>query len=114
VRSWKTNNRIPRFATAHAKWNKEYRERWNIVNGPAAPLADTLRPKLDGVAKKVYRVLKLRGFGRLDVRVTESGEVYVIEANPNPSLDETDDFAQAARAAGIEYDALIQEILNAA
>lgn len=104
----------PRFVTAHAKWNKEYRERWNIVNGPAGPLADGLRPRLDALAKRVYRMLKLRGFGRLDVRLTPAGEVYVIEANPNPSLDETDDFAQAARAAGLDYDSLIQQILDAA
>ena len=104
----------PRFATAHAKWNMEYRERWNIMNGPAEPMTDEIRKKLDALAKKVYRVLKLRGFGRLDVRLNAAGEVYVIEANPNPSLDEIEDFSQAALESGIEYDALVQSILDAA
>ena len=104
----------PRFATAQAKWNDEYRKKWSIKNAAAEPLPNGIGKKLDAVAKKVYRVLSIRGFGRIDVRVTPTGEVYVIEANPNPSLDETDDFAQAALAAGISYDALIQQILDAA
>jgi D-alanine-D-alanine ligase len=104
----------PKFATSHAKWNESYRERWGIRNGPADPMPEDLRQNLDRLARKVYRVLKIRGFGRLDVRLTPTGEVFVIEANPNPSLAEDDDFAQSAAQAGLTYDALIQEILNAA
>lgn len=104
----------PQFATAQAKWNDEYRKKWKIRNAAANPVPEDVAKKLDQVAKKVYRVLGIRGFGRIDVRVTPAGEVYVIEANPNPSLDETDDFAQAALAAGVNYDALIQQILDAA
>ena len=58
--------------------------------------------------------MKIRGFGRIDVRLTPNGDVYVIEANPNPSLAVDEDFAQAAAAAGMGYDALIQEILDMA
>ena len=57
--------------------------------------------KLARLARKVYRVLKIRGLGRIDVRLTPAGEVVVIEANPNPSLGEEDDFAQAAATAGL-------------
>ncbi len=45
------------------------------------------------MARTVYRVLKIRGLGRIDVRLTPAGEVIVIEANPNPSLAKEDDFA---------------------
>jgi D-alanine-D-alanine ligase len=48
------------------------------------------------------------------VRLTPQGDVFVIEANPNPSLAEDEDFAQAALNAGVDYDALITEILNTA
>jgi D-alanine-D-alanine ligase len=48
------------------------------------------------------------------VRLGPQGEVFVIEANPNPSLLQEEDFAQSAEDAGVGYDALIQEILNAA
>lgn len=103
---------VPKFATAHAKWNDQYREKWGIRNGPAAPLPEGLPDHLGDLARKVYRLLKIRGFGRIDVRLTPTGEVYVIEANPNPCLAQDEDFAQSACMAGVEYDKLIQEILD--
>jgi D-alanine-D-alanine ligase len=104
----------PKFATAKAKWDDAYRKKWGIKNGPPAPLPEGLAERLEGIARKVYRVLKIRGLGRIDVRLTPAGEVIVIEANPNPSLAEEDDFARAASAAGVDYEALIQKILDAA
>ena len=105
---------VPKFATFHAKWNERYRSKWGITNGPAKALPDGVQEHLTRLARKVYRLLKIRGFGRIDVRIGPNGEVFVIEANPNPSLSQEEDFAQAAADAGIGYDALIQEILNAA
>jgi D-alanine-D-alanine ligase len=105
---------VPKFATSHAKWNEKYREKWGIKNGPAAELPAGLEDHLKQLARKVYRVLKIEGFGRVDVRLTPQGDVFVIEANPNPSLAQDEDFAQAALSAGVDYDALITEILNAA
>jgi len=104
----------PKFATYHAKWNEKYREKWGIKNGPAKELPEGVSKHLEELARKVYRLLRIRGFGRIDVRLTPEGDVFVLEANPNPSLAEDEDFAQAAAQAGVTYDALIQEILNAA
>ena len=104
----------PKFATYQAKWNDAYRKKWGIQNGPARELAPDLADKLTRLARKVYRVLKIQGFGRIDVRVTGSGEIVTIEANPNPSLAQEDDFAQSAAAAGMAYDVLIQKILDSA
>jgi len=104
---------IPKFATFHAKWNRGYRKKWGIKNGSAKPMPDGVEEHLANLGRKVYRLLKIRGFGRIDVRLTATGEVFVIEANPNPSLAADEDFAQSAGAAGVGYDALIQEILDA-
>lgn len=103
----------PKFATFKAKWDDSYRKKWGIQNGPATELPG-VGEKLVRLARKVYRVLKIRGFGRVDVRLTPAGEVVVIEANPNPSLACEDDFAQSAAAGGLPYDALIQKILDSA
>ncbi|MDP8981177.1 MAG: ATP-grasp domain-containing protein [Acidobacteriota bacterium] len=105
---------VPKFATFHAKWNDAYRKKWGITNGAAKPLPGGVQENLAKLAKKVYRLLKIRGFGRIDVRITEAGEVFVIEANPNPSLAQEDDFAQAAAESGMGYEALIGEIINTA
>jgi D-alanine-D-alanine ligase len=104
----------PKFATYHAKWNDAYRKKWGIKNAAANPLPDGFEDNLAKLARKIYRLLKIRGFGRIDVRLTPTGEVFVIEANPNPSLAQDEDFAQAAAAAGTGYDALIQQIIDAA
>jgi D-alanine-D-alanine ligase len=104
----------PKFATSHAKWNDAYRTRWGITNGPAAELPETLRKDLHKLARNVYAWLRIRGFGRIDIRLSPRNEMFVIEANPNPSLAAEDDFAQSANAEGLTYDALIQEILTAA
>ena len=78
--------------------------------GPAASRASSASSA--ELARKVYRILHIRGLGRIDVRLTPEGEIVVIEANPNPSLAKEDDFAQAAMQVGIGYEALIQKILE--
>jgi D-alanine-D-alanine ligase len=102
----------PRFATAKAKWDDVYRKKWGIRNGPAGPLPAGLEKKLAELARRVCRILHVRGLGRIDARLTPRGDVVVIEANPNPSLAVEDDFAQAAMQVGIGYEALIQKVLE--
>jgi D-alanine-D-alanine ligase len=62
----------------------------------------------------VYRALRIRGYGRIDLRLTPDNEVVVLEANPNPNLDRDDEFAQSAMKAGLSYKRLTQRILNLA
>jgi D-alanine-D-alanine ligase len=102
----------PRFATAKAKWDDAYRKKWGIRNGPAAALPPGVEEHLAKVARRVFRILHIRGLGRIDVRLTPAGEVFVIEANPNPSLGKDDDFAQAAARGGIPYDDLVKRVLD--
>ncbi len=54
----------------------------------------------------------MSGYGRMDLRLTEDGRVYVIEANANPNIEYGEDFSESAENAGIEYEALLQRILN--
>jgi D-alanine-D-alanine ligase len=104
----------PRFATFKAKWNDAYRANWGITNGPAAAFENGLEKKVVDLAKRIYNLLKIQSLGRIDLRLTPSGELVFIEANPNPSLAQEDDFAQSAAAAGMNYEALIQRILDSA
>ena len=105
---------VPRFATYHAKWNDAYRKKWGITNGAARELPPKVEEDLRTIARNIYGWLKIRGCGRLDLRLTPEGELFVIEVNPNPSLSQDEDFAQSAAAAGMDYDALITAILSLA
>lgn len=104
----------PRFATFKAKWDEAYRANWGIHNGPAGPFPNGIEKKVTDLARRVYTLLRIQSLGRVDLRLTPSGELVFIEANPNPSLEAEDDFAQSAAAAGISYPALIQKILDSA
>jgi D-alanine-D-alanine ligase len=66
------------------------------------------------MCKAVYRALRIRGYGRIDLRVTPEGEIVVLEANPNPNLDRDDEFAQSAMKGGLSYPTLVQRILKLA
>jgi len=105
---------VPKFATYHAKWNDAYRKKWGITNGAAQELPTEAERDLRKIARNVYGWLKIRGGGRLDVRLNPKGELFVIEVNPNPSLSQDEDFAQSAAAGGMDYDALITAILSLA
>jgi D-alanine-D-alanine ligase len=105
---------VPKFATYHAKWNEAYRKKWGITNGPAQELPPEIQKNLRKIARNVYGWLKIRGCGRLDVRLTAEGELFVIEVNPNPSLSQDEDFAQSAAAAEMDYDTLVTAILSLA
>jgi D-alanine-D-alanine ligase len=104
----------PRFATFKAKWDDAYRKRWGIQNIFAAPLPEGVAQRIAKICKKVYRVLQIRGYGRIDLRLTLAGEVVVLEANPNPNLDRDDEFAQSAMKSGLTYEGLVQRILHLA
>ncbi|MFL5820025.1 MAG: D-alanine--D-alanine ligase [Solirubrobacteraceae bacterium] len=66
------------------------------------------------LALEVYRLLGCYGFGRVDLMLEDTGDLQVLEANSIPGLTETSLLPQAAEAAGIEFDALIERILDSA
>jgi D-alanine-D-alanine ligase len=103
---------VHRIATERLKFSKDYQKKHGIDSGEAKDLPEGAVERIRLICKRVYRTLMLSGCARVDLRLTESGQVYVIEANPNPQLSYDEDFAQSARRAGLEYPALIQRLLN--
>ena len=49
--------------------------------------------------------------GRLDYRLSNDGEFYLLEANPNPQIAKNEDFADSAAHCGIPYPQLLQKII---
>jgi len=104
----------PRISTFKAKWDDAYRKKWGIQNIFADGLSAETNARIGEICKKAYRALRVRGYGRIDLRVTPAGEIVLLEANPNPNLEREDEFAQSAMKAGLTYEALIQRILRLA
>ncbi len=102
----------PKIATYRAKWDEEYRQRWGLQNQFAEGLDPALVRKINDTCRRIYRLLAIDGYARLDLRVTAAGEVYFIEANPNPMLAADEDFSQSALKGGLEFPALVERIIR--
>lgn len=102
----------PRIATYKAKWDDAYRKKWGIKSVFASNLPNGIDKKIVDVCKRAYRCLNIQCYARFDIRVTPSGNVYIIEANANPCLARCDEVAQSAEKAGISYNQLIKKIIS--
>ncbi|SRR6266542_1029495 len=105
---------MAKIAGKEVKWEKETDAYKLTKSAPASDLDEETTQKLEEKALAAYRALKLRDYGRIDMRLTSSGEVYVIEANPNPWLSSGAEFAMAGRKSGRTYTELINEIVELA
>ncbi|PZR74611.1 MAG: hypothetical protein DLM73_07465 [Chthoniobacterales bacterium] len=101
----------PRIATYRAKWDEEYRKRWGLQN-QFAELDPALVAQIEQTCRRIYSLLTIEGYARIDLRLTANNEVYFIEANPNPILAADEDFALSAEKAGLGYPQLIDKIIR--
>lgn len=102
----------PKIATYKAKWDDEYRQRWGLENTFPTDLDPLVIRNIERTCKRIYRLLMIDGYARLDLRLTASGDIYFLEANPNPMLAANEDFALSAAEAGIAFPQLIQRIIR--
>lgn len=103
---------ILKIATSRVKWNWEYQKKHDIKIVVAKGLSKALRDKIATLSKRIYRVLGMSGYARIDLRLTDDGEIYVLEANANPDIGYGDELSTATEASGIEYEELLQRIIN--
>jgi len=99
------------IATEKVKHDPEYQERVGIEDGPAKNLTPEVSARIQQIAKRIYRTLGLDGYARIDFRLSANGTLYFIEANPNPEIAKSQEFATAARHDGLDYPDLLHRIL---
>ncbi len=93
----------------------EMKQDWNDQIRYEVPAKLTPREldRLERAAREVFAALGCRDVARVDFRMDALGRIYFIEANPLPGLTPGwSDLVLIAQAAGIEYRALIGEILS--
>jgi D-alanine-D-alanine ligase len=99
------------IATGRLKWNPNYQKKVGLVTKPA-DLPEELGRKIESISKRIYRLLGLSGYARLDYRLSPGGEFYLLEANPNPQIAKNEDFADSAAHCGLQYGQLLQKIIT--
>lgn len=102
------------IATARVKHDVKYQKKVGIADKPAEELSPEQRQAIVRIARRIYRILELDGYARLDFRLAADGGLYFLEANPNPEIARDEEFARAAEAAGVKYAELIQRLLSLA
>ena len=105
---------MPKIAGKEVKWDKGTKAYEVTRSAAAEGLGEQTTRKLQDVAVQVYTALKLRDYGRVDMRLTPDGRIYVIEANPNPWLAPEAELAIGAALAGRSYVELIGQIVELA
>lgn len=103
-----------RVVTYDAKWSPGSTDDVGTRSVCPACLEPGLRDRVAAVALQAWRAIGGRGYGRVDLRIADRGEVHVIEVNPNPDLDPHAGLARMARVAGFGYLGLVERILREA
>ena len=103
---------LPAIATRKVKWDRAYQSKYGITTREATDLPPLLLARIDRLARRIYRALHLSGYARIDFRLRADGALYVLEANPNPNIEREEDFAAAAKAAGVSYPKLLDRIMR--
>jgi D-alanine-D-alanine ligase len=100
------------IATESLKHNVHYQKKHGVRISDARGLPNGVEATLERASKRIYRMLSLEGYARIDYRLSNDGKLYFLEANPNPELANYEELAAAAEKAGLSYQDLIQRLLN--
>jgi D-alanine-D-alanine ligase len=96
-----------------AKWNPDS-EAYRLMTVQCPAILDkVLRRRIERVALAAYQALRLRDYGRVDMRV-RNGVPYVLDVNANPDVTMEGGFARSARAAGYDYGQMTARLLSLA
>ena len=79
-----------------------------------APLSAKVLRQIEHLGWRTYHLLGCEGAARVDFRITPRGRPYVLEINTVPGMTETSLLPMAAAQAGIDYDGLVERILQSA
>lgn len=102
---------VPKVLDSKAKWDEDSKE-YKGTKSVLANLPDELRARLQKVAVDAFRALRVRDYGRVDLRLTDTGDIYVLEVNASCYLERSSEYAMSAAAAGLDYPRLIEKIVN--
>ncbi len=93
----------PRICSYEAKWHPDHILYKTTVPVCPARLDKSLSRNLQELAVTAFKVMGCRDYARVDFRMNDRGEVFILEVNPNPDISLDAGYARALKAAGISY-----------
>jgi D-alanine-D-alanine ligase len=99
------------IATERVKWSGKYQKKYGITWGEAR-VTPELTGRLQERAKRVYRILGLSGYARIDFRLDAEERIWVLEANPNPDIGYGAELPESAQKAGLPYGRFLQRLIT--
>jgi len=99
--------------TYEGKWSEGTRDYdMSPMKFPAENVSPQLAERLSDVAERTYRLFGCRDYARLDFRVNEAGESFVLELNTNPGLNPEAGFALGLQSMGLTWASLVLQLVQ--
>jgi D-alanine-D-alanine ligase len=97
-----------------AKWTKGSSDDLGTQPVVPAQISSELEKRVVTAAREAWNAVEGTGYGRVDLRVDEDGQPWIIEVNPNPDISDDAGLSRMAHAAGWSFSELILRIAEAA
>lgn len=97
-----------------AKWDPFHEAYHKTIPVCPAKLPSKTEVKIKDIALKAFKVMEVRDYARVDIRLDKNLNPFVLEVNPNPDLTEDAGFMRSAKAAGYSYTSVLKKIIELA
>lgn len=102
-----------KIVSYQSKWITGSEEDLGAIPSCPADLPEKLTRELQRIALTAWRAVGGTGYGRVDFRIDGDGQPWLLEVNPNPDIAPDAGLARMARAAGMDYNALVRRVCEA-
>jgi D-alanine-D-alanine ligase len=102
----------PRIISYAAKWNPLEESYHRVHSVCPAKLPKRILKKVEDVSLRAYKETGCRDYARLDLRLSEHNQAFVLEVNPNPDLTEGVSFMESAEKAGLTFSQTLRKIVE--
>lgn len=93
---------------------EEVYRKYISVQRPPRNMNRKLEAVISEIALDTYNILDCHDYGRVEMRVDKNGNPYVLELNPNPTINLTSCLPSVAKLTGMDYGDFLEEIIRMA
>jgi len=107
----KMPDHLHNIVSYQAKWDPHHESYHKTIPICPANISKDLEEKIKHTAIAAFKIMGTRDYARVDMRVTNDEEIYVLEVNPNPDLTDGAGFMRSAHAAGLSYSQALKKLV---